>query len=192
MNRRHGFTLIELLVVIAIMAVLVGLLLPAVQRTRETAARLQCKNNMKQIGVALHNFNARFKHFPPGYQTAVADDNSDLGPGWGWATFLLPDMDGNIVNQQIFYSLQISDPVNAKVRLLSIPIFVCPSEIMLGTFTVPDDNGNPICDVARSSYVAMNGVLGVSSDAFDNNGAFLRNTTFRVEDIMDGYCRLAR
>jgi prepilin-type N-terminal cleavage/methylation domain-containing protein/prepilin-type processing-associated H-X9-DG protein len=187
MRSRRAFTLIELLVVIAIIAVLIGLLVPAVQKVREAAARLQCKNNLKQIGLALHNYHGRMKSFPPGYQTKVASDNSDLGPGWGWAAFLLDDLEQGNLKNRIRFDLQISDPVNAQVRVSSIPIFICPSEVKTdATFTVVDGNGNPICDVARGSYVAINGVLGVSGDAFDNNGAFLRNRTMRIADITDG------
>jgi prepilin-type N-terminal cleavage/methylation domain-containing protein/prepilin-type processing-associated H-X9-DG protein len=186
MKHRGAFTLIELLVVIAIIAILIALLVPAVQKVREAAARTQCTDNLKQIGLALHSYHDRMKAFPPGYKTDVGDDNSDLGPGWGWAAFLLDDLAQGNVKRLMRFDLQISDPANADVRLTPLFIYTCPSEIQSGPFSVVDPGGNPICDAERGSYVAMNGVLGVSSDAFDNNGAFLRNLTFRAVDITDG------
>jgi prepilin-type N-terminal cleavage/methylation domain-containing protein/prepilin-type processing-associated H-X9-DG protein len=183
---RRGFTLIELLVVLAIIGVLVGLLLPAVQKVRETASRLKCKNNLKQIGLALHAYHDRMNGFPPGYFSSVNPDNSDAGPGWGWAAYLLDDIEQSNLKRQICFDLQIYDPANAASRTLPLSLFLCPSEPKSGTFTVVDANGNSICDVARGNYVAMNGVLGVSSDAWDNNGAFIRNRCMRMADITDG------
>src|SRR6185436_10436203 len=103
-RRRQGFTLIELLVVIAIIAVLVSLLLPAVQQAREAARMSQCKNSLKQIGLALQNYETSNRVFPPGYIDQNGNPNltpdNDLGPGWGWAAMLLPNMDqGNSYNQ---------------------------------------------------------------------------------------------
>jgi prepilin-type N-terminal cleavage/methylation domain-containing protein len=186
MKNRSAFTLIELLVVIAIIAILIAMLVPAVQKVRQAAAATQCTNNLKQIGLALHNYHDRMKTFPPGYQTDVDADGSDLGPGWGWAAFLLDDLEQGSLGRNIRLDLQISDPANAQVRAVPVPAFICPAEIKSGPFSVADSDGNAICDVERASYVAMNGVLGVSDDAGDNNGAFLRNLAMRTSDITDG------
>jgi prepilin-type N-terminal cleavage/methylation domain-containing protein/prepilin-type processing-associated H-X9-DG protein len=151
---RTGFTLIELLVVIAIIAVLIALLLPAVQQAREAARRSQCKNNMKQLGLALHNFHDTYTHLPPG-------ETDDDAKNWGWSVYILPYMDqAPLYNTMIgngmllvfdtnhtgagftsgtnmdTYSAQ--DNINGTANLSTncstiLPAFVCPSDILPAT-----------------------------------------------------------
>jgi prepilin-type N-terminal cleavage/methylation domain-containing protein/prepilin-type processing-associated H-X9-DG protein len=206
MKRRRAFTLIELLVVLAIIAVLIGLLLPAVQKVRESAMRMQCVNNLKQIGLALQSFHDRGSAFPAGYYSKLQagtqpsqDVNGDCtwnetGPGWGWAVYLLSDLEQDGLANQFRLDLDIKDPANAAARVASVKVFTCPSAALTDPFPVVDGLGSPVLDVnsqpvtvAYGSYVAMNGApAGVTSDAFDNNGAFIRNTRFRIKDITDG------
>lgn len=159
---RRGFTLIELLVVIAIIAVLIALLLPAVQQAREAARRTQCKNNLKQIGLALHNYLETHKVFPPGYVDRNGDPNVtpdlDQGPGWGWASFLLPMMDQVNVYNQINFNQGVGILSNVTISQKPLSIFRCPSDGGQDTFPVYDSNFNtPIATLAYSNYLACNG-----------------------------------
>lgn len=182
--KRHmqGFTLVELLVVIAIIGILVALLLPAVQAARESSRRSQCANNLKQIGIALHQYHDRLKCFPAGYITAVATDGTELGPGWGWASYLLSGLEQSPLQGQINWGLDISTNANQAPRTTVFPIYLCPSDAAQLKFTVDMTT----TDVAYGNYVAVNGNLGVSDAAATNDGCFLRDHWMRMAEIRDG------
>lgn len=123
LHNPRGFTLIELLVVIAVIAILIALLLPAVQQAREAARRSQCKNNFKQLGLAMHNYADSFKGLPP----------RRSGPAWGtpyhqgWATRILPQVDQSPLFKQYKWDKHYYDPANQPVVKTHLPVFYCPS-----------------------------------------------------------------
>src|SRR6266498_2650874 len=180
-SSRGGFTLIELLVVIAIIAVLIGLLLPAVQKVREAAARLQCKNNLKQIGLAFHNYHAALGYFPPGFTSGSAGvDGEGTGPGWGWGAHLLPYLELDNLYRQIDFKKDIRDPANAFARVQSLKGFLCPSDAPPGpTFTAVDEAGTPLCDVAFGNYVGMGGTYEVTGYPDTNGGSQYQGVLLR-------------
>lgn len=183
---RRGFTLIELLVVIAVIAVLMALLLPAVQQAREGARVSQCKNHLKQIGLALHNYHDRMTCFAPAYLSLVNADGTDAGPGWGWGAFLLNELDQAALAQQIVFTKDIGDRVNATARTQFLPVYHCPSDRQLGNFPLVDQNSQPLFDIAQGTYVAVNGNYDVTDARGTNDGAFLENVAFRTRDFTDG------
>lgn len=182
MRLRKAFTLIELLVVIAIIGILVALLLPAVQAARESARRTQCRNQLKQIGLAMQNYHDLVRAFPAGYYSALDGNGGELGPGWGWCAALLPALEQTNLAAQINVNLDIGDPKNAAARATLLPVFSCPSETYRSTFVV----ANTSASVAYGNYVAINGNAGVSDFAGSNDGAFLRNRWLRMAEIADG------
>lgn len=176
-QRRRAFTLIELLVVIAIIAVLIALLLPAVQQAREAARRTQCKNNLKQIGLAIHNYHDTYMVYPPG-SVALPNNTTDTQMGWGIA--ILPFIDqAPLFNQ---YNSNITNCVagNQIVTGQKLAAQNCPSDPNVGILVVPGSgagNTNGI-KYATSSYRANAGTSNDCSNFFDgqyNFGSLTRN-----------------
>jgi prepilin-type N-terminal cleavage/methylation domain-containing protein/prepilin-type processing-associated H-X9-DG protein len=211
MFRRSAFTLVELLVVIAIIGMLISLLLPAIQAARETARRMQCKSNLKQVGLALSSYHNAKGSFPAGYTSTVdpADPANDKGPGWGWSAYILPYLEENYAFDQISFDKDIADPANDNARTMSISTFLCPSDTgneffpvdSLGDSTpnfsnhLKDKNGDSL-KVGHSNYAGVFGQPEITPDPGylisdpdrDNKhrGMFYRNSAVRIADVVDG------
>jgi prepilin-type N-terminal cleavage/methylation domain-containing protein len=209
-GNRPAFTLIELLVVIAIIAILVSLLLPAVQQAREAARRTQCKNNLKQIGLALHNYHSTHRAFPPGFisiATTEFDPSGssnqaleETGPGWSNFAMILPFIDQANLAKQIDFNLPISDPSNQRARSTFVPGYQCPSDIF--TQRVSAREGDAVAqtlgdvivnDLAPMSYVGCLAGADSKSAGYQGryeepgfNGMFHRGVSLTVADILDG------
>ena len=189
-RRACGFTLIELLVVIAIIAILVALLLPAVQQAREAARRTQCKNNLKQIGLALHNYHDIYNTFPPGYTsrmvTAMQPASADAGPGYAWAFAIMPQIDQSNLTASVNTQLDASAPANmATVSPLTLNSFLCPTDPAPPTFDVVDGSGATLT-LPSSNYVGIVGYNNVTAMPGQGSGVFYRNSRVRFRDITDG------
>ncbi len=173
---RNAFTLVELLVVIAIIGVLVGLLLPAVQNAREAARRIQCSNNLKQLGLAMHNYASAHRIFPSGYVSfdtrtgraptwaGIDPSTWDAAPGWGWSALLLPFIEQGNLAGAIDYESPIWAEENAAAIANPLPTFLCPSSSgPTDPFFLRQDNASALeiagrrIRVGRSSYIASHG-----------------------------------
>lgn len=201
-TRSRGFTLIELLVVIAIIAILVSLLLPAVQQAREAARRTQCKNNLKQIGLALHNYHDIHRTFPSGW---IAVDGGQQNAhdglnGAGWATMILPQIEQGNLYDLFDPNLPITDPGNIVFSTTVIPAFQCPSDPKPETWQITEEGTTDVlATLPTANYV---GVFGTEElDGCENaagtapvssagqclgNGFFFHNSSVKLRDVTDG------
>jgi len=181
--RKRGFTLIELLVVIAIIAILVALLLPAVQQAREAARRTQCKNNMKQIGLALHNYLDVHSAFPPSF---VSDISTRDTPGGEWSVHarILPFLEEANLYNQANLSLPYDDPANGDIATQRVGAYLCPSEV--------NDRQRTDSTGAAEHYPVTYGFNGGTWNVWDNatrrggDGAFHPNSKLAPRDFTDG------
>ena len=175
--RRFGFTLIELLVVIAIIAVLIALLLPAVQQAREAARRASCKNNLCQIGLAIHNYEMAHNVLPPGSVNPSGPIRSEpSGYHMSWAVQILPYVDQQNVFRIIDFTVGAYDVKNEKVRKLVIPVYSCPSD-----FRSAMDTHN----IAAGNYAGVHHDAEAPID-HGNHGTFVLNLAVQIDSVTDG------
>jgi prepilin-type N-terminal cleavage/methylation domain-containing protein/prepilin-type processing-associated H-X9-DG protein len=175
-----GFTLVELLVSVAIIAVLIGLLLPALQRVREAASRLQCLNNLRQIGLALHNYHGTYGRFPPAYEAA----GFNSGPGWG--TFLLPYLEQEALGRQV----PKGSPLWGGSRAVSTA--ADGGQTPLSIFRCPSDSG-PILNADQGNFAVSNyrATCGTNPTTIytpdaDYGGVMYQRSRIRIRDVTDG------
>ena len=173
-GQSSGFTLIELLVVIAMIAVLIALLLPAVQQAREAARRTCCKNNLMQIGLALHNYMGAHICLPPGTQDVTGPIQSKENGGYhmSWCVQILPYISEQNAFNLIDFTQSAYDPVNAPVRAHRVPPFLCPS-----------DHTNSVGGV--TNYCGVHNDFETPIDV-DQNGVLFLNSSIRYEEIQAG------
>ncbi len=190
-RRTQGFTLIELLVVIAIIAVLIALLLPAVQQAREAARRSQCKNNLKQLGLALHNYHDTFGVFPPGsfasvYGTYVSGGTD--GSRKCWFQMILPYIDqAPLYNQLVPYFNNGTDMLSVPQSIITsrITVLQCPSDPTAGKVSSTGQGfvGNYVlCNGPQDPATSING----NSNGYKCNGMFYGISSTKIRDITDG------
>ena len=182
---KHGFTLVELLVVISIIAVLIGLLLPAVQSAREAARRSTCTNNLKQVGVGLLGHESARGQFPPGYSNAN---------GWSVTTFILPYVEQSLLFDQLDTNrpMNVADPVILALTRTVINSYLCPSSTesdrTRNTKFSVSSAGSAGQQIGLCHYLGFSGSqdLRCSSPVNSPNGMFSWDSTTRIRDIIDG------
>lgn len=197
--RRRGFTLIELLVVIAIIAILIALLLPAVQQAREAARRSQCVNNLKQLGLAIHNYHDNFLTMPPGWIGVSAGTHDMEGnSGFAWGAHLLPYVDQSPLYNQLNMNRECYDPAfNTPALNAVLGLFRCPSDPSPDKWNIGEE-GNPtniLATLPTANYVGNFGTEGpediCDGAPFPNaqcraDGLFYHNSSTRIRDLTDG------
>ena len=193
-SRRGGFTLIELLVVIAIFAILVALLLPAIQQTREAARQTTCRDHLHNIGIALHNYESSFKLLPPGSTSDVEQGGWIANPQarhiHSWASLLLPQIEESPLYRSINYDVSALDPVNLPVATTVIPLYRCPS-FTGGDYSTAPSYTRFSSQYAIRNYAVMAGtdvghVYGQNTGLLAPDGTIYPLSNTRLRDVTDG------
>ena len=185
---RRGFTLIELLVVIAIIAILVAILLPAVQQAREAARRVSCKNNLKQIGLALQNYHDQHRTLPPGF--LLVDDHGDPNleegvNGAAWGTFILPMLEQSALYETFDPDYGIEQPLHEEFRTTVLPGYRCPSDVGPDLFEMhSEEDGSELAELAVANYVGVYGKAELPGHG-DHDDHDHGNLTFLDDDDHD-------
>jgi prepilin-type N-terminal cleavage/methylation domain-containing protein/prepilin-type processing-associated H-X9-DG protein len=180
---RRAFTLVELLVVIAIIGVLVALLLPAVQAAREAARRSSCSNNMKQLGIALHNYHDTHGRFPPESIWAQGAPSSWQPRNYSWIALTLPFFEQQTLHNQINFSLPIWAQLTQNgqpIRSQKIQTLLCPSDRVLG------DDASAYHTMSWTNYAGSEGYDWWNRRADPNGGVFTFQSSLKMADILDG------
>jgi prepilin-type N-terminal cleavage/methylation domain-containing protein/prepilin-type processing-associated H-X9-DG protein len=190
---RSGFTLIELLVVIAIIAVLIGLLLPAVQKVREAASRAKCQNNLKQLGLALNNYHDNYEVLPMGQSAALTGANNGNNKHEGWLLYILPYVE-QVPMYNAWQANRATIPTWAipqrvfNLNGLAIDVFGCPSDPNRLQVAPTDVGGGGDAEGPSASYVGNAGstVFGPTNGGTKLNGVLYPQSTIKLLDISDG------
>ena len=210
-RRGLGFTLVELLVVIAIIGVLIAMLLPAIQAAREAARRASCKNNLRQIGIALHGYHDVWHMLPPGwlaYDEATGEPQPEGEPGWGWAARILPFIEEGAVSETLIdLDLPITHADNELARLTVLDVMRCPSDDPPNVFGLMAEHGDDedddassamfsaeahghddgfLVELAGSNYVGVFGTFDIEHDPAEGNGLFYHHSRIPFRMIADG------